>query len=157
MANENHVNIVQYMKGDQMLAVSFMEMGEDYMSSEPRDLRIKFLKSILDLQGEPDRWLYFPQIDAEPVGFTHLKVDKTDRPGWGWILEFYIKPKYRRKGWGRHLYTESTKQFKEKFNQWLTSNPEAIPFWKSLGFKETGEIADNNYSVMIKTVNALPF
>ena len=151
MDNKN-LSVVQYMEGDQMLAVSFMEMGEDYMSSEPPELSEKFLKSILELQGEPDRWLYFLQMEGHPVGFTHIKGDKTDRPGWGWILEFYIKPEYRRRGWGRYLYTESTRQFKERCNQWLTSNPEAIPFWKALGFHETGEIADNSYRVMIKTV-----
>jgi len=36
---------------------------------------------------------------------------------------------------------------------WLTSNPAAIPFWRAVGFAETGEKAEfNDYPVMVKSV-----
>jgi len=32
-----------------------------------------------------------------------MKVDTTDRPSWGWMMEFYIRPEHRRRGYGRRL------------------------------------------------------
>ena len=145
--------LILFRKGDVRLADAFMEMGEDYMSQEPEEMRDKFLRSVLELQGGEGRWLYFLKLGGEVVGFTHINVDTTDRPGWGWLLEHYIRPQHRMKGWGRYLFEGSTEEFRRRgiSDLWLTSNPEAVGFWKAMGFKETGEVADfNNYAVMVK-------
>ena len=147
--------LVRVMKGDEELASAFLEMGEDYMSSEPPELRGRFLRSVVDLQVEAERWLYLLRVDAGFIGFVHMKVDTTDRPSWGWMLEFYIKPEYRRRGHGKGLYERSERTLVDKGVKdiWLTSNNEALPFWRVVGYIETGEKAHiNNYPVMIKSV-----
>jgi ribosomal protein S18 acetylase RimI-like enzyme len=147
--------LVRVMRGDEGLAPVFLEMGEDYMASEPPELRGRFLRSMLDLQVEEERWLYLLRVDSGFIGFVHMKVDKTDRPGWGWMMEFYIRPGHRRRGHGRRLYELSEEILVDRGIKdiWLTSNPEAIPFWRAVGYNETGEKADvNDYQVMVKSV-----
>ncbi|MBL7168304.1 GNAT family N-acetyltransferase [Candidatus Bathyarchaeota archaeon] len=148
-------DLVRVMKGDEELASAFLEMGEDYMGSEPPELRGRFLRSVVDLQVEEERWLYLLRVDAGFIGFVHMKVDTTDRPGWGWMMEFYIRPEHRRRGRGRRLYERSERILVNRGVKdiWLTSNPEAIPFWRAVGFAETGEKVEfNDYSVMVKSV-----
>jgi len=147
--------LVRVMKGDVELASVFLEMGEDYMSGEPPELRGRFLRSVVDLQVEEERWLYLLRVDAGFIGFVHMKVDTTDRLGWGWMMEFYIRPEHRRRGHGRGLYERSEGILVDRGIRdiWLTSNPEAIPFWRAVGFAETGEKTEfNDYSVMVKSV-----
>ncbi len=148
-------DLVRVMKGDEELASAFLEMGEDYMGSQPPLLRGRFLRSVVDLQVEEERWLFLLRADADFIGFVRMKVDTTDRPGWGWMLEFYIRPEHRRRGHGRKLYERSERILVDRgiTDIWLTSNPAAIPFWRAVGYIETGEMAEfNNYPVMIKSV-----
>ena len=147
--------LVRVMKGDEGLTEAFLEMGDDYMASEPPELRDRFLRSIVDLQVEEERWLNLLRVDAGFIGFVHMKVDTTDRPGWGWMMEFYIRPEHRRRGHGTRLYERSEEILVDRGIKdiWLTSNPEAIPFWRAVGYAETGEKADfNDYQVMVKSV-----
>ena len=65
--------LVRVMKGDGELASVFLEMGEDYMGSEPPELRGRFLKSGVDLQVEEERWLYLLRVEAGFIGFVHMK------------------------------------------------------------------------------------
>ena len=147
--------LVRVMKGDGELASVFLEMGEGYMGSEPPELRGRFLRSVVDLQVEEERWLFLLRVDAGFIGFVHMKVDTTDRPGWGWMMEFYVRPEHRRRGYGRGLYGRSERILVNRGVKdiWLTSNPAAIPFWRAVGFAETGERAEfNDYPVMVKSV-----
>lgn len=78
----------------------------------------------------------------EYLGFVHVRIDKEERPGWGFILEFYIVPNKRRLGWGRRLFNLCVEILKERNVEdiWLLTDQAAEKFWQSLGFKETGEI-----------------
>jgi len=150
---ESNAELILYRRGDKQLADVFMELGRDYMSEEPEEQRDRFLRSVLDLQGGPDRWLYFLKVNDEVVGFIHFKVDTTDRPGWGLIMELYIRPECRMRGWGRFLLNHTAEEFKQKGvnDLWLTANTEAMGFWRAVGFVETGEIADyKGYPIMVK-------
>jgi len=66
--------LVRVMKDDEELASAFLEMGEDYMSSEPPELRGRFLRSVVDLQVEEERWLFLLRVDVGFIGFVHMKV-----------------------------------------------------------------------------------
>ena len=130
----------------------FLEMGQDYMSDTPKEKRDMFLQSMVDLQRQPYRWLLLYEVDSEPLGFAHIRYGG-DRPSWGWILEFYIKPEMRRKGYGTKLYNRCERILSNEgaSSYWLTTNPEASTFWRSLGYRKTGVIADyNDYEVMEK-------
>ena len=128
---------------------TFLSLARDHFSDLPPNEREKFMQSILARQGEPDRWLLLLEYRDEYIGFVHMKINDDERPGWGFILEFYIVPNKRRLGWGRRLFNLIVKilQARDVDHIWLWSDPDAEPFWYSLGFRETGEIK-NGLKVM---------
>ena len=121
---------------------TFFNLGRDYLSGMPQDERERFLQSIFARQGEPDRWLLLLRHENHHIGFVHMKIDKDERPGWGFILEFYIIPNKRRLSWGRRLFNLIVEilRIRGVKNIWLLTDPVGEPFWRSIGFKETGEI-----------------
>jgi ribosomal protein S18 acetylase RimI-like enzyme len=120
---------------------AFWNLGRDYVSDLPPNERERFLQSILARQGEPNRWLLLLRYSNEYIGLVHMKIDMDERPGWGFILEFYIIPNKRGQGWGRRLFNlvmkilgdEGVKRIR------LLTNTTAQQFWRSLGFTETSE------------------
>lgn len=121
---------------------AFLNLGRDYLSTLPSEEREGFLQSILRRQREADRWLLLLRCEDEYLGFVHLKIDKDERPGWGFILEFYIIPDKRRLGWGRRLFQLTIEILKTRNvkNIRLLTNQVAEQFWHSLGFDDTGEL-----------------
>lgn len=122
----------------------FLDLGRSYgseLDSTPHAVNERFLQSILERQGERDRWLLLLKCDEDYIGFVHAKIDRDDHPGWGYILEFYIVPDRRRSGWGRKLFYHTVGIFKSRgiTQIWLTSNRNAQAFWCSLGFKATDQ------------------
>lgn len=90
-------------------------------------------------------------IDDELVGFIEYQVD-TPRSDWnysegdGCIREVYIKEKYRGMKLG-YLLNKSAEEdlWKEKIDRiYLTSDEDAIEFWKRCGYKETDKICERN-------------
>ncbi|MEM1551683.1 MAG: GNAT family N-acetyltransferase [Candidatus Bathyarchaeia archaeon] len=73
----------------------FRRLARDYLKNLPHEDRERFIESILSKQGEADRWLLLLKDENEPAGFAHFKIDKDERLGWGFILEFYISPAKR--------------------------------------------------------------
>ena len=116
-------------------------------------LNERFLQSILRRQEESDRWLLLLKSDENYIGFVHAKIDHNERPGWGYILEFYIVPDRRRRGWGRQLFHHMVGIFELRgiTQVWLTSNCSAEAFWCSLGFKPIGE-EKPGLKVMVSTI-----
>ncbi|MHA1780931.1 MAG: GNAT family N-acetyltransferase [Candidatus Thorarchaeota archaeon] len=131
---------------------AFLNISKDYFSDIPADKRERFVQSIIDRQGEANRWLLLLRYEGEYIGFVHIKIGG-ERPGWGVILEFFIVPNKRRHGWGRWLFNRVVHilQTHGVDNIWLWSASDAEPFWYSLGFQETGEI-ENGMKVMVKSV-----
>lgn len=123
--------------------IAFKSLATDYFSDMPPGERDQFIQSILARQGEPKRWLLLLRHRDEYIGFVHMKIND-EHPGWGFILEFYIVPNKRRLGWGRRLFTLCSSILREQgvSNVWLLTDPPAEPFWRSLGFRETGETID---------------
>jgi len=134
---------------------TFLSLGSDYLSDLPPRERERFLQGILARQGEPDRWLLLLRHGNECIGFVHMKIDKDERIGWGFILEFYIVPDKRRLGWGRRLFNLVAEILRVRGvkNVWLMTSPAAESFWCSLGFGETGEIdKETNQKIMVTSI-----
>ncbi len=141
---------VKYVKVDREnpdLCADFLNLGYEYMKEVapemPLEIHKRFLNSILNKQTEKERWLIALMVNGYMVGFVHFKIDESERIGWGYILEFYITPNFRRKGLGRKLYNFA----KEKLitcgikDIWLSaSKVNGEPFWFSMGFIDTGEM-----------------
>lgn len=145
---DNNINIeyVKISRGNPSSCTDFMNLGYEYMKEVAPDKSLethdKFLNSVLNRQNEKERWLIGLKVNNNMIGFAHFKVDRIERVGWGYILEFYLTPDFRRKGLGRKLYSSIRKEF-NTYNIkdiWLTADKEnGEPFWFSLGFVDTGE------------------
>lgn len=146
MINNFKVEFIKINTDNAISCSDFMKLGFEYMkevaADKPFELHSKFLNSILIRQNEKDRWLIGIKVNNEMIGFTHFKIDRSERVDWGYILEFYIKPMYRRKGLGRSLYSFIKQEFITNHikNIWLTADKvTGEPFWFSMGFKDSGQ------------------
>ena len=129
-------------------------------TSTPEGIIPKITKSMIDKLND-SRYLKIVFIDNEPVGFCYAKIDKIGdkgdiRPGWGYIMEFFIRSTFRRKGLGKELAVSCEQFFKNNDvkNIWLTADDiTGVPFWKALGYHDTGEISkENNQMIFIKSL-----
>lgn len=139
-------------------AQTFLRLGKPYMDEVDNEQALdhdRFLQSILRRQGEPGRWLALFMLGSEAVGFAHFKVDKDDRPGYGYIMEFYVIPERRRQGFGRHCVSQIAGILSQAgcSMAWLASHPAADEFWHACGFGELGEM-ERNKKILVA---AMPF
>ncbi len=151
------LELVSVAKGEAEKVSTFIRLGRDYFKDLDFEERERFLQSILSRLGEPDRWLFLLKYKNEYVGLAHVKIDKDERPGWGFILEFYIIPSKRRMGLGRKFFSliEDLLRSKGVKDVWLLAT-EAIPFWCSLGFRLTGEIdKETCQKILIKSLSPM--
>jgi len=135
--------------------LAFLALGKDYLSDLPHDERERFLRGILARQEERDRWLLLLKYQNEYVGFVHMKIDKDERPGWGFILEFYIVPSKRGFAVGRNLFNlvREILQVRSVKHIWLLSDRASEQFWHKLGFRETGEIdKETGQEIMVTSI-----
>jgi GNAT superfamily N-acetyltransferase len=135
------LELVSVAEGDADKVSAFLRLGRDYLKDMAFEERERFLQSILARQGEPDHWLLLLKHKNEYVGFAHVKIDKNERPGWGFILEFYIVPAKRRMGLGRGFFNLIAGMLKSQgVKDIRLLATKAIPFWRSLGFLLTEEV-----------------
>ena len=151
------MEVVPVIENDQNTVSVFLTLGRDYLKGLPCEEREKFLQSILRRQREPDRWLLLLRHQGEYGGFAHVKIDKDERPGWGFILEYYIIPIKRRIGLGTAFFKliADLLQARGVENIWLlTHSSTAEQFWRSLGFRLTGETdKETGHNIMAKSLN----
>ncbi len=122
------------------------------------DLLEKWMASIIRLQGEKDRILDLCYADGEPIGLLYGRVDKETEMGcfrenWGYVMEFYVKPEYRRKGIGREMFERMREWYGKRgvLGYYLTADPiTGEPFWEALGFKRTREIMPVNNMIIFE-------
>lgn len=143
---ENHIEYVRVNRENPNHCADFMNLGYAYMKevapNKSLEVHDKFLNSILNRQNEKERWLIALKVNASMVGFAHFKIDRNERIGWGYILEFYISPTFRRNGLGRTLYSYIKQEFIDCGMKeiWLTADKtNGEPFWFSVGFRDTGK------------------
>jgi N-acetylglutamate synthase-like GNAT family acetyltransferase len=149
--------VVSVTRSNPITVSTFLDLGRDYFKDLPAEQRGKFMESILARQEERDRWLLLLKHKREYVGFAHVKIDKDERPGWGFVLEFYIAPDKRRIGLGCTFFNIIEEMLRSKAvkDVWLLSrsSDEALAFWSSLGFKLSGEIdEETGQSIMEKSL-----
>ena len=112
----------------------------------------KFIASIVDMSEGRDRFVELCYLDKHLIGFAYGKIDREEhrgyvRPGWGYVMEFYVKPEYRCKGYGKEIYKYLENIFKSNgvSNVWLTADPvTGEPFWSAVGFTNSGEKSPEN-------------
>ncbi|MBR2951162.1 MAG: GNAT family N-acetyltransferase [Lachnospiraceae bacterium] len=157
---ENQIKYVQLSADNEencMIFISLMnayinEMNEHDVHPLPERFRQKWINSIIAMQGPADRHLELCYVDEILVGFLYGKIDHEDhkgfiKPGYGYIMEFYVKPEYRRKGYGRMMFKRLERMFHDDGADmmYLTADPvTGKPFWEAMGFVNTNEQSPEN-------------
>ena len=77
--------------------------------------------------------------------------------GYGYIMEFYVLPEFRRNGYGKQMYShlEELLITDGAKGLYLTSDPiTGKPFWLACGYKNTGEKSpENNQEIYEKVLD----
>ena len=118
----------------------------------PRELWQKWIDSIIAIQGPRERHLELCYVDQTPIGFFYGKIDRADhkgyvKVGYGYVMEFYVKPSHRRMGYGRRMLNRMEELFRVDGASmlYLTADPvTGKPFWEAVGFVNTGERSPEN-------------
>ncbi|MCL1794760.1 MAG: GNAT family N-acetyltransferase [Oscillospiraceae bacterium] len=129
------------------------ELDADKPDEEPasEDSILKFTQGCINMQGAYDRHLELAFVGDDPIGFLYGKVDHEEhkghnKPGYGYIMEFYIKPEHRRNGYGRILFRRLEQHFSGHGakRMYLNTRASGEAFWRSMGFSPTNEIQPHN-------------
>lgn len=128
------------------------EMNEHSERPLPKEFQQKWINSIVAMQGPDDRHLELCYVENAPIGFLYGKIDHEDhkgfiKPGYGYIMEFYVKPSYRRKGYGKSMFDRLERLFWADGAKmmYLTADPvTGKPFWEAMGFLSTYEKSPEN-------------
>lgn len=130
-------------------------------SNVGRETLKKFIASIVSMSEDKDRFVELCYLGEDLIGFAYGKIDREEhrgyvRPGWAYVMEFYVKPEYRRNGYGREIYKHLEGILKSKgvSSIWLTADPvTGEPFWSAVGFTNCGEKSpENNLYIYEKEV-----
>jgi GNAT superfamily N-acetyltransferase len=152
-----NIDVISVKRSDRESVSEFFALGRKYLNKLCPEEQERFLQSILARQGEPDRWLLLLKHRKKHVGFAHVKIDKDERSEWDFILEFYILPTRRRTGLGRAFFNFIVDVLRDKGvkDVWLLAgSSEASSFWRSLGFRSTGEIdKETGQIIMARSLN----
>ena len=120
--------------------------------SDPKAFVEKWIRSIIDKQGPSDRHLELCFSGENPVGFLYGKLDHPEhrgyiRPGWGYVMEFYVRPSFRRQGCGTEMYARLERMLRADGaqNLYLTADTQAAAlFWQAMGFANSHQKSPEN-------------
>lgn len=156
----NELKFVQVTKGNERqhhLFLSLMipynkELDSHRNRETPLDFIQKVTQGMINMQGPHDRHLELFYERDTLIGFFYCKVDHLGhkgfiKPEYGYIMEFYVIPELRRKGYGKLMFERIESLFRSHgaLRMYLTADPvTGKPFWEALGFQRTGEISPEN-------------
>jgi len=117
-------------------------------NTDPQILK-KWTDRIIEKQSERTVHLRLCYADDSVAGFMFGRMDLPDykgftKEGWGCIVEFYVLPEHRRKGYGKEMFLHLQDMFSQNGAKamYLTADPiTGKPFWEAMGFIGTGEIS----------------
>jgi ribosomal protein S18 acetylase RimI-like enzyme len=147
---------------EQLLTAYHEEIMPEFAPQTPQ-----LAQSVIAMQGDRDRHcaiVYAPQENFQPIGFVIGKIDKPEhkghkKVGFGYIMEFYVKPEFRRRGFGRAMFQHLERLFARDgaSRMYLTTNSEIGEMvWRSFGFAPTDEIGNAGQIVWEKAVKLPP-
>jgi len=137
------------------------ELDSNVGRETPEETLKEFIASIVSMSEDKDRFVELCYLGEHLIGFAYGKIDREEhrgyvRPGWGYVMEFYVKLEYRRNGYGGEIYKHLENIFKSNgvSNIWLTADPiTGVPFWSAVGFTNTGEKSpENNLYIYVKNI-----
>lgn len=122
------------------------EKMEPYFYAQDRNYwKTKANSRIREFMRKKDVLFLALEENKEMIGFTHLVIEKREQifklKKMGYIDAVYVKPEFRKKGYGKLLLQEAVKWFKKKgMNSYMiitsAKDKSANNYWKKRGFKE---------------------
>lgn len=164
----NELNFVQVQKDDPQHCALFTGMMLPYNREldyeYPGDEVVrKVARGMIEMLGPHDRHHELAFVGEEPVGFFYGKVDHAEhrgfvKPGFGYVMEFYVRPEYRRKGYATQMLRRLEQHFASHgvTRMWLNADPASEAFWRATGFAPTDEISPDNGMVVYEKPVATP-
>lgn len=156
----NELKFVQVTKGNesqyQQLLNLMIPYNKELDSHQKRETPLDFIQRVtqgmINMQGPHDRHLELCYESEILIGFFYCKVDHLGhqgfiKPEYGYIMEYYVIPEFRRKGYGKAMFERIESLFRSHGVQrmYLTADPvTGKPFWEALGFQRTGETSPEN-------------
>ena len=127
------------------------------------DAIIDGLKKRIHIQGtRKDMHFEVVLLGDEVIGISMFAIDLgtiyglLDQPGYGTVMGFYIKPEFRRKGFGRAFYEHIQTVLQNDGASKMYICPDAVtgvPFWKAMGFSDSGKFdPDDKKPIYIKEI-----
>ena len=141
----------------------FEELNEHERVVESKEEILEAVKQRIAIQGKrEDMHFEIALLNDEAIGIAMFAIDLgTVRGllecGYGTVLEFYIRPEYRRMGLGEEFYRHIEEVLCADGAKSFYVTPDAvtgIPFWTSMGFVDTGLMdPDNQQPIYIKCIS----
>ncbi len=141
------------------------ELDAHQQRSTPSDILARWTDRIINHQHDKGRCLRLCYDGTEIIGFLYGKIDQPEdkgykRIGHGYIMEFYVLPEHRRKGYGSAMLSYLERFYSEHgvSDLYLTADPvTGKPFWGAMGYTAAGEISpDNGQAIYEKTLHIAP-
>lgn len=139
---------------DRMMQLYCAELDSNSGSTTLTALLDKWVNSILRLQREDPqkRHLEYAFDGDTPIGFLYGKIDRPEhrgykKIGYGYIMEFFVLPEYRRLGYGRAMFERLQTLFQTDGADKLYLTTDSVSgeqFWQAMGFTPTGEKSPEN-------------
>lgn len=111
---------------------------------------ISGLQKRIHIQGtRSDMHFELALLENEVIGIAMFAIDLgtiyglLEHPGYGTVMGFYIKPKYRRKGFGRLFFEHIQRTLQRDGANSMYVCPDlvtGIPFWRAMGFSDSGKM-----------------
>ncbi len=137
--------------------------SHDEKTQDDCDIELGLRKRI-GIQGRrKDMHFELAFCDGLVVGIAMFAIDLgtigglLEQPGYGTIMGFYIKPEYRRKGYGRLFYKHIEKSLAFDGAPKIYLCPDSVtgvPFWQAMGFEDSGKFdPDDKKPIFIKSIH----
>lgn len=130
--------------------------------SETNEEIIDALQKRIGVQGtRPDMHFELVLFDGEVIGIAMFAIDLGTvygmlEKGYGTIMGFFIKPEYRRQGYGREVYQHIEDVLRHDGAPKIYLTPDGVtgePFWTAIGFKNSGKFdPDDKKFIYIKDI-----
>lgn len=142
-----------------MLFDYFAETDELINRTTNEEFREQCFNCLLEIRGAADCHIEMCLVDGAAVGFFFGVIAKEDdfiKNGCGYIREFYVRPEYRRRKYGKLMLRrlEELLLGDGADTIYLTAQPvTGKPFWEAMDFSNTGEkLPENQLDIYKKVV-----
>ena len=146
-------NELHFLETAKLWMAYIQELGSHDGTNMAENEVINNLRKRIGIQGKrPDMHFEIAYIKDEPIGIANFAIDLGTingliESGYGTVMEFYIKPEFRRKGFGKVFldHIEDVLRNDGAENMYICPDPvTGEPFWKATGFVDSGKIDPDN-------------